>query len=173
MDQFSTQWESKDGFKDMSSEGQSPPIMFIGCSDSRVPPEQILGIKEPGKVFVLRNVANQVVGDPSALAAIQYAVDALQVKEIVICGHTCCGGVRACLDGKTKLHPLIETWLCPLRNHLDGVFMEGDDVHKRTEREYIEQNVLKQVRYLDTLHPTVKISGYVYELETGKMVKIN
>ena len=99
--------KDKDYFNRMAS-GQSPQILWIGCSDSRVPANRIMGL-DAGEVFVARNVANQVIGtDMSMMSVIQYAVNVLKVPHIVICGHYDCGGVKASMENVDHVPPCEE-----------------------------------------------------------------
>ena len=97
------------GFFDKLQGAQRPDLLWIGCSDSRLPPNEIIG-RLPGEVFVHRNVANVVVHtDVNCLSVLQFAVDVLQVKHVVVCGHYGCGGVRAALEHRPL--GLIDNWL--------------------------------------------------------------
>ena len=154
---------------------QRPPYLWIGCADSRVPANEIVGLA-PGEIFVHRNVANVVrPDDPNALSVIQYAVDVLAVKHIIVTGHHGCGGIIAAL-GPRAPEPL-ETWLTPIRavrdRHADELAQL--DPADRPDR-LCELNVAAQVRSVaDT--PTVRsawaagkplaIHGWFYDLKDG------
>ncbi|HJX34998.1 MAG TPA: carbonate dehydratase [Desulfatiglandales bacterium] len=102
------------------AKGQSPEILWIGCSDSRVPPNEITGLL-PGELFVHRNIANLVIHtDISCLSALQYGVDVLKVKHVIICGHYGCGGVKSWLEGHP--HGLVDNWL----SHIHEVYIKNE-----------------------------------------------
>ena len=126
---------------------QSPKFLWIGCSDSRVPANTIMGL-EPGAVFVHRNVGNLVnPGDLNCLSVLQFAVDVLKVSHVIVCGHHGCGGVRAALDGER--HGLIDYWLHPIRD-LAELHERELNALEGTEDERLnrlcELNVIAQVR---------------------------
>jgi carbonic anhydrase len=167
-------------FAALSSEGQFPDALFVGCSDSRVLPEQLTGSK-PGDLFVLRAVANVVppsgtAGDAVG-AAIEYAVLHLRVKHIVICGHTDCGGIKA-LDGHIDqaTEPHIARWLALVRPAQTQVDAQGIDPEGR-HRAIVEQNVLNQLVNIQTYDPVrraldanaLELHGWVYDLSNGRI----
>lgn len=113
--------EQPDFFKELSK-NQNPEYLWIGCSDSRVPANEIVGLA-PGDLFVHRNVANLVLhSDPNSQAVIQYAVEVLKVKHVIVCGHYGCGGVRASIQNQSL--GLIDNWLLNIK-----------DVYKQFEEE--------------------------------------
>ena len=126
---------------------QSPKYLWIGCSDSRVPANEITGLP-PGEVFVHRNVANVVQEtDFNVLAVLQYAVDVLKVTDVIVCGHYGCGGVKAALENFR--HGIIDNWLAPIRSltriHKDELSeLENDSKLDRL----CELNVLSQARHV-------------------------
>jgi len=155
---------------------QSPDFLWIGCSDSRVPANQIAGLL-PGDMFVQRNVANIVSdSDLNCMAVMQFAIESLHVKHIIICGHYGCGGVLAALRGETR--GLIGNWLAPLRyirNHyraeLEALPTEGEQ-HARL----CELNVIEQVRNAastDLVHAAwrrgdeLAVHGWIYDIRDG------
>ena len=169
-------------FKDMSS-GQSPKFLIIGCADSRVPVQEIFGLKA-GECFVHRNVANLVVnGDMNLLAVLQYAVEHLHVQDIIVCGHYGCGGVKA---ASTEVdHGLLEHWL---RNIRDVIFTHMDEISLFTDKEaqlrhIVELNVREQCFNLYR-NPIVqkmqrstgmypRIHGMAYDLNDGLVKQLN
>jgi carbonic anhydrase len=155
---------------------QAPTYLWIGCADSRVPANEIVGLR-PGELFVHRNVANVVVHtDLNCLSVLQYAVDVLRVRHVMVTGHYGCGGVRAALEG-AKLG-LIDNWLRHVQDvrgryagHLDAI----EDVAARAER-LCELNVLEQaVHVCETTivqdawarGQELAVHGWIYRLETG------
>jgi len=155
---------------------QNPEYLWIGCSDSRVSANTIVGLM-PGEVFVHRNVANQVVhSDLNCLSVIQFAVDALKVKHIIVCGHYGCGGVTAALEDKR--HGLIDNWLRHVQdtaNLYDKVLAEfktGEEkLDKLSELNVIEQvlNVGETTIVRDAWERGQKLSvhGWIYSLRDG------
>ena len=132
-------------FFERLAEGQSPEILWIGCSDSRVPADQIVGLL-PGELFVHRNVANLVVHtDLNCLAVLQYAVDVLQVKHVIVCGHYRCGGILAAL--KDERIGLIDQWLqnaVDIREKYHDLLDSVVDMDRRADV-LCELNVIEQV----------------------------
>jgi carbonic anhydrase len=158
--------------------GQSPSILWLGCSDSRVPETTILGL-QPGDVFVHRNIANVVSPtDISAASVIEYAVAHLKVQHVVLCGHTCCGGAAAAL-GDARVGGVLDTWLAPLkklrREHaaeLAGIA----DTERRVVR-LAELNVCAGVEVLLANHVVeeavrergLQVHGVVYDIACGRL----
>jgi len=168
-------------FSDLSKQ-QSPDYLWIGCSDSRVVSEQVVGL-QPGVLFVHRNIANVVVPtDLNCLSVIQFAVEVLKVNHIIVCGHYGCGGVKASMQSIE--HGLIDNWLC----HIKSVHQKNEDellaISDKTERldRLCELNVIEQVKNI--CHTTVvqrawrnykelSVHGCIYTLETGILKDLN
>ncbi|KAF2479362.1 carbonic anhydrase [Neohortaea acidophila] len=159
---------------------QAPPILWLGCSDSRQPETTILGAK-PGTCFVHRNIANVITAtDLSATAVIEYAVNALQVKHIILCGHTGCGGCKASL-GNAKVGK-IDTWLMPLRQLRlkHAAELQALEWEQRWTR-FSELNVMNGVEVLRQ-NPDViaaiksrglTVHGVIYDLGTGVLKELD
>jgi carbonic anhydrase len=172
--------DNKDFFAQLSK-GQNPEYLYIGCSDSRVNAEEMMGA-EPGDVFVHRNIANIVSNsDLNVLSVIEYAVKHLHVKHIVVCGHYNCGGVKAAMESKNL--GLLNPWLRNVRDvyrlnieELDEI----DDVTLRYER-LVELNVKEQCinvaktgsvqdSYFENGYPL--IHGWVFDVNTGNLIDL-
>jgi carbonic anhydrase len=131
-------------FKDLAK-GQQPPLLWIGCSDSRVPANEIIGAK-PGEVFVHRNIANMVIhSDMNMLSVLDYAVNVLKVKHVIVCGHYGCGGVKAAMGNQSI--GLIDNWIRHIKdvyriheNYLNSFEDEEDRFNK-----FVEVNAQEQV----------------------------
>lgn len=170
-----------DFFKKLS-EGQNPEYLYIGCSDSRATAEELMGMK-PGEVFVHRNIANVVnTLDMSSTAVIQYAVEHLKVKHIIVCGHYGCGGVKAAMTPSDLglLNPWLRTIRDVYRTHqqeLDAIECEHQKYNRLVELNVQEQciNVIKmasvQQRYIVDHYPIVH--GWVFDISTGELIDLN
>lgn len=167
--------ETPDFFAKLVSQ-QAPTFLWIGCSDSRVPANEIVGLL-PGELFVHRNVANVVVHtDLNCLSVLQYAVDVLRVQHVIVCGHYGCGGIRAALDG-AKLG-LIDNWL----RHVQDVHARHHAVIQRASTAEAQVNRLCELNVLEqAIHvcqttivqdawarnQPLSVHGWVYRLEDG------
>ncbi|MCB9540190.1 MAG: carbonate dehydratase [Myxococcales bacterium] len=164
------------GFFTRLSNQQSPEYLWIGCADSRVPANQIIDL-QPGDVFVHRNVANQVIhADLNCLSVLQYAVEVLQVRHVIVCGHYGCGGVQAAFDDQR--HGLVDNWLGHLRDVAEKYAPLMSALPPGVDRVDVlcELNVIEQV--INVAHTTVVqdawdrgqplwIHGWIYALEDG------
>jgi len=168
-------------FKDLAK-GQTPPLLWIGCSDSRVPANEIIGAK-PGEVFVHRNIANMVIhSDMNMLSVLDYAVNVLKVKHVIVCGHYGCGGVKAAM-GNASIG-IIDNWIRHIKdiyrlhhNYLDSIINEDDRFNA-----FVELNVKEQV--FDLAKTSIvqaawkqghdlTLHGWVYGLNSGFVTDLN
>ncbi|ETN94690.1 carbonic anhydrase [Zhouia amylolytica] len=161
--------------------GQSPELLYIGCSDSRVTAEDMMGAK-PGEVFVHRNIANMVISvDLNVMSVLNYAVDHLKVKHVIVCGHYACGGVKAAMQSADL--GILNPWLRNIRdvyrihsNELNAI----EDEDKRYDR-LVELNVQEQcVNLIKTAAVQkanrdrgLKVHGWVFDVHTGKLIDLN
>ena len=161
---------------------QAPEYLWIGCSDSRVPANQIVGL-EPGELFVHRNVANLAPPqDANYLSVLQFAVDVLKVKHIIVVGHYGCGGVAAAVDGRRR--GLVDHWLHPIREVREEHRQELDalpDARARLDR-LCELNVLRQVKNVASdvfvqdawaRGQSLHVHGWVYSLADGLVTDLD
>ncbi|MFT6749759.1 MAG: carbonic anhydrase [Flavobacterium sp.] len=162
-------------FKDLAV-GQNPPLLWIGCSDSRVPANEIIGAKS-GEVFVHRNIANMVVHtDMNMLSVLDYAVNVLKVKHVIVCGHYGCGGIKAAMGNDSI--GIIDNWI----RHIKDVYRLHEDylnaVENKEDRfnKFVEINVQEQVYDLGKTSivqgawrngQDLTLHGWVYGLNSG------
>ncbi|MGL2993913.1 carbonate dehydratase [Flavobacterium sp. TSSA_36] len=162
-------------FEDLAK-GQNPPLLWIGCSDSRVPANEIIGAK-PGEVFVHRNIANMVIHtDMNMLSVLDYAVNVLKVEHVIVCGHYGCGGIKAAM-GNSSIG-IIDNWI----RHIKDVYRLNQKVLNRIQNEeerfntFVELNVKEQVFDLAKTSivqsawkngQTLSLHGWVYGLNSG------
>jgi len=160
------------------NKGQSPPYLIIGCSDSRAPMEVITGA-QPGEIFSHRNIANQVIpSDVNLMSVVQYAVEALKVRHIVVCGHYGCGGVRAAVAGGTQGN--LDQWLSHIRdvNRINNEELSAIADPETRHRRLVELNVEAQVYHLQSTAivqnalqngQVLNFYGWVYDLADGML----
>lgn len=131
-------------FKDLAK-GQQPPLLWIGCSDSRVPANEIIGAK-PGEVFVHRNIANMVIhSDMNMLSVLDYAVNVLKVKHVIVCGHYGCGGVKAAMGNQSI--GLIDNWIRHIKDvyRLHDTYLNSIEDEEERFNKFVEINAQEQV----------------------------
>ena len=177
------QLQADENYFDKLSEGQSPEFLYVGCSDSRVSAEELMGL-QPGQVFVHRNIANMVPNtDLNSMSVINYAVVHLKVNHIVVCGHYGCGGVHAAMQQSDL--GILNPWLRNIRDvyrihrkELDSILNEGERYKRLIELNVQEQciNIIKtaEVQKANS-ERNLKVYGWIFDIHTGTLVdlKIN
>ena len=167
-------------FNDLSK-GQSPDILYIGCSDSRVSAEELMGL-EPGEVFVHRNIANMVVNiDLNCMSVLNYAVNHLKVNHVVVCGHYFCGGVKAAMQAQDL--GLLNPWLRNIRDvyrthkvELNSIKDENAKYNRLVELNVEEQciNLIKTADVQKAYKSRgLKVHGWVFDIQTGKLIDLH
>lgn len=171
--------EKEDYFEELGK-GQSPELLYIGCSDSRVTAEDLMGMG-PGEVFVHRNIANMVISiDLNVMSVVNYAVEHLKVNHVVVCGHYACGGVKAAMQSADL--GILNPWLRNIRdvyrlhkNELNAIENEDEKYDRLVELNVQEQcvNLIKtaaiQKAYRDR---NLKVHGWVFDVHTGKLIDL-
>ncbi len=166
-------------FKSLSN-GQNPEILYIGCSDSRVSAEELMGV-QPGDVFVHRNIANMVPNtDLNVMSVINYAVTHLKVKHLVICGHYYCGGVKAAMQSEDL--GILNPWLRNIRDvyrlhreELNLIACEDEKYNRLVELNVQEQcvNVLKTADVQKALlEKRITVHGWVFDIHSGELIDL-
>lgn len=162
------------------SKGQSPEILYIGCSDSRVTAEELMGVG-PGEAFVHRNIANMVSSlDLSAMSVINYAVVHLKVNHIIVCGHYYCGGVKAAMESKDM--GLLNPWLRNIRdvyrlhkNELNAIEDE-EEKYKRLVEINVQEQCVNVIKTADVQRAyqerEITVHGWVFDIHSGKLIDL-
>ena len=168
------------GYFDRLGTGQNPDLLYIGCSDSRVSAEELMGAA-PGEIFVHRNIANMVISiDLNAMSVVNYAVQYLKVSKIVVCGHYGCGGVQAALQSADM--GILNPWLRNIRdvyrihkNELNAIDSEQERYKRLVELNVQEQcvNLIKTAAVQKAYRERgLKVYGWVFDIHTGKLVDL-
>ncbi|WP_158931751.1 carbonic anhydrase [Acidisphaera sp. S103] len=170
------------GFFKRLENQQAPEYLWIGCADSRVPANEIVGL-DPGEMFVHRNVANLAPPqDANYLSVLQFAVDVIKVKHVIVVGHYGCGGIAAAVDGRRR--GLVDHWLHPIREVFtdNRVELEAITDEKARLNRLCELNVIRQVRNVASdvfvqdawaRGQDLKVHGWVYSLSNGLVNDLN
>lgn len=168
--------KNKPDFFKILSKQQSPEYLWIGCSDSRVPANDIVGLL-PGELFVHRNVANLVKHvDMNCLSVMQYAIDVLKIKHIIVCGHYGCGGVKAAMEDKA--HGLVDNWIRVIRD----TYLKNKGIFSKLKSEEAKINKLCELNVINQVYNACQttivqeawkrkqdltIHGWIYSLDNG------
>lgn len=170
--------EDPDYFKRLNS-GQDPDILYIGCSDSRVTAEELMGA-QPGEVFVHRNIANMVVSiDLNVMSVINFAVNQLKVKHVIVCGHYGCGGIKAAMEPSDL--GILNPWLRNIRDvyrlhksELNKIESEQDRYRRLVELNVQEQciNIIKTAAVQKASERGIQVHGWVFDMSTGKLIDL-
>lgn len=166
-------------FEDLSK-GQTPEILYIGCSDSRVSAEELMGL-QPGEAFIHRNIANMVISiDLNVMSVLNYAVRHLKVNHVVVCGHYFCGGVKAAMQAQDL--GILNPWLRNIRDvyrihksELNAIADENTRYNRLVELNVQEQcvNLLKTAAVQDAIkHRGLEVHGWVFDIKSGKLIDL-
>lgn len=172
--------ETNPAFFHRMSQSQTPEVLWVGCSDSRVPAEIVVNA-EPGEMFVHRNIANQFIAtDFNSLSVLQYAVDVLKVGHVVVCGHYSCGGIRAALEAQSPELLMVNKWLRHIKDlyMAHGEIFEGTGLGDPCYHKLVELNVRQQI--LNIAHTSIIqaawartqrpiLHGCVYGIDDGRI----
>lgn len=180
-DWISRQLEVDSNYFEKLSQGQSPTILYIGCSDSRVTAEELMGL-QPGQVFVHRNIANLVPNtDLSVMSVINYAVSILKVDHVVVCGHYGCGGIKAAMQQSDL--GILNPWLRNIRDvyrlhrkELDAIQDEEKRYDRLAELNVQEQciNAIKTVEVQKAIiDRQLTVHGWIFDISSGKLIDLN
>jgi len=172
--------EVQENYFEELGKGQTPELLYIGCSDSRATAEELMGAK-PGEVFVHRNIANMVISiDLNVMSVVNYAVDHLKVKHIIVCGHYACGGVKAAMQSADL--GILNPWLRNIRDvyrihktELNAITNEEKKYDRLVELNVQEQcvNLIKTAAVQKAARDRgLKVHGWVFDVHTGKLIDL-
>ncbi len=172
--------DAEPGYFEKLSKPQHPDLLYIGCSDSRIPAEEFLGLK-PGEALVHRNIANMVISiDLNAMSVVNFAINHLGVKHVVVCGHYGCGGVKAAMEA-TDLG-ILNPWLRNIRDiyrlhseELNSIADEEEKYNKLVELNVEEQciNLIKTAAVQQAYHDRdLEVHGWVFDIHSGKLIDL-
>ena len=172
--------EVQENYFEELGKGQTPELLYIGCSDSRATAEELMGAK-PGEVFVHRNIANMVISiDLNVMSVVNYAVDHLKVKHIIVCGHYACGGVKAAMQSADL--GILNPWLRNIRdvyrihkNELNAIKGEEKKYDRLVELNVKEQcvNLIKTAAVQKAARERgLKVHGWVFDVHTGNLIDL-
>jgi carbonic anhydrase len=172
--------QTDENYFDKLSKGQTPEFLYIGCSDSRVSAEDLMGL-EPGQVFVHRNIANMVPNtDLNSMSVINYAVTSLKVNHIVVCGHYGCGGVLAAMQQADL--GILNPWLRNIRDvyRIHRIELDSIDCQEEKYKKLVELNVQEQcINVIKTAEVqkanrqrNLKVYGWVFDIHNGKLIDL-
>ena len=178
---ISRQLQTDSAYFEHLSQGQSPAMLYIGCSDSRVTAEELMGL-QPGEVFVHRNIANMVPNsDLNVMSVINYAVSVLKVNHVVVCGHYGCGGIKAAMQSSDL--GILNPWLRNIRDvyrlhrkELDAIEDEELRYSRLAELNVQEQciNVIKTAEVQKAVYERkLTVHGWIFDISSGKLIDLN
>ncbi len=177
---ISKQLELDDKYFENLSKGQAPEILYIGCSDSRVTAEALMGVK-PGEAFIHRNIANMVPNtDLNVMSVINYSVNHLKVNHIVVCGHYYCGGVKAAMQSADM--GILNPWLRNIRdvyrlhNEELSAFQSEDEKYKRLVELNVQEQCINVIKTSEVQHAyrerKIQVHGWVFDINSGKLIDL-
>jgi carbonic anhydrase len=172
--------EKDENYFNELAKGQNPELLYIGCSDSRVTAEDLMGV-QPGEAFVHRNIANMVISiDLNTMSVVEYAVKHLEVSHVIVCGHYNCGGVKAAMQSADL--GILNPWLRNIRDvyrihqeELDRIDDEGQKYNRLVELNVQEQcvNVIKTAVVQKAIRErNITIHGWVFDISTGELIDL-
>ena len=173
-------WSGDKDYFEKLSKGQSPEILYIGCSDSRATAEELMGA-EPGEVFVHRNIANMVISiDLNVMSVLNYAVNQLKVKHVVVCGHYFCGGVKAAMTAQDLgiLNPWLRNIRDVYRTHREELnkLPDGDERYNRLVELNVQEQCVNLIKTaaVQTAYKErgLQVHGWVFDIQSGKLIDL-